>query len=103
MKKITTHKQEQEILRNSVSYINASKRAMDAVVFELTNGTPDCTVVRTVTLKTNCIDREFDTARCKRMARRLQALGFIQNWSALGHPQDGLRGTVRMWRAPFGK
>lgn len=103
MNKITTHKQEQEILRNSVSYINSSKRAMDAVVFELTNGTPDCAVVRTVTLKTNCIDREFDVARSRRMARRLQALGFKQNWSALAHPKDGLRGTVRLWRSPLRK
>lgn len=101
MKKITTHKEQREILRNSVSYINSNKRAMDAVVFELTHGTPDCKVVRTVTLKTTCLDRVFDTARCQRMARRLQAIGFRQNWAALGHQQDGLRGTVRMWRAPL--
>lgn len=100
MKKITTHKEQRAILMNGIHFINKNKRAFDAVVFELTNGTPDCKVVRTLTLKTNCLDRSFDTLRCQRFARRLRALGFKQNFAALGHPQDGLRGTIRMWRSP---
>lgn len=101
MNKITTYKEQSEALKNGVHFINKTKRAFDAVVFELTNGTPDCKIIRTLTLKTNGLDRDFDTARCQRLSRRLQALGFKQNWAALGHPQEGLKGTVRMWRAPL--
>lgn len=101
MKQITTYKEQRAALVNGVHFINKNKRAFDAVIFELTNGTPDCKVVRTLTLKTNSLDRAFDNARCQRMARRLRALGFKQNWAALGHPKDGLHGTVRMWRAPL--
>src|SRR5690606_7445095 len=100
MSKITTYKEQRKALVNGVHFINKTRRAFDAVVFELTNGTPDCKVIRTLTLKTTGLDRAFDTARCQRLARRLRALGFKQNWAALGHPQDGLHGTVRMWRDP---
>lgn len=101
MKQVTTYKEQRDTIKNSVTYINSTKRAFDAVVFELTNGTPDCKVVRTLVLKTNCLDKAFDSARCRRFARRLRAIGFRENWSALGHPQDGLHGTIRMWRAPL--
>ena len=86
-------------LQTTVAYIgNTDRRAFDAVVFELANS--NCEVQRTVVLRTSStLHRALDTKRCQRMSRRLQALGYRINWSAFGHPQDGIGGTVRMFKA----
>lgn len=86
-------------LHTTVAYIgNTGRRAFDAVVWELADG--HGTVQRTVVLKTSGgMDRDLDTARCQRMSRRLQRMGFRLNWSSFGHACYGVGGTVRMFRA----
>lgn len=96
---ITSHSEARQTLRNTVAYIgNTGRRAFDAIVYEL--ATAEGQVVRTITLKTSgTLHRDADKARAQRTARRLRALGFRLNWSAMCHPQDGIGGTVRIFRA----
>ena len=96
---ITTYQQAQKQFSSTVAYIgSAGRRAFGAVVFELADDRGQ--VKRTVVVRTGSSkDRALDTARTQRTASRLRALGFRHNWSALGHPQDGVCGTVRMFRA----
>lgn len=86
-------------LETSVAFIgNTSRRAFDAVVFELADIGGE--VKRTIVLRTSgTLHRELDTKRSQRMDRRLRALGYRKNWDAFRHPQDGIGGTVRMFRA----
>lgn len=95
----TTHQQVQAQLRSTVAFIGSTgRRALDAVVFELANGAGK--VQRTVVVKTSSTQQKaLDSKRVQRTARRLRALGFRQNWASFGHPQDGIKGTVRMFRA----
>lgn len=95
----TTHKQVQAQLQNTVAFIgNTGRRAFDAVVFELADAAGQ--VQRTVVVKTSSTQHKaLDSKRVQRTARRLRAMGFRQNWASFGHPQDGIKGTVRMFRA----
>lgn len=96
---MNAHTEVRKTLSSTVAYIgNTGRRAFDAVVFELAN--TEGQVQRTVVLKTSgCLHDDLDTARCQRMARRLRALGFRQNWASFGHPTlGGVGGTVRMFR-----
>lgn len=85
-------------LQTTVAYIgNTDRRAFDVMVFELANS--ECQVQRVVVLRTSgTLHRALDVKRSQRMSRRLQALGYRINWSAFCHPQDGIGGTVRMFR-----
>lgn len=95
---MTTTANIRKTLQTTVAYIgNTQRRAFDAVVFELADS--ECRVQRTVILRTSStLHRALDTKRSQRMSRRLQAMGYRINWSAFGHPQDGIGGTVRMYR-----
>lgn len=95
----TTYEAVRNELRSTVAFIgNTGRRAFDAVVFELADGHGQ--VHRTMVVRTGSnADRPVDSSRTQRLARRLRAMGFRQNWAAMGHPQDSVRGTIRMFKA----
>jgi hypothetical protein len=92
------HKQIQAELQSTVAFIgNTGRRAFDAVVFELADG--NCNALRTVVVKTSGTQHPaIDRIRVQRTARRLKSMGYRVNWSSFGHPQDGVKGAVRMFR-----
>lgn len=96
---MTKYKEIRKSLEQSVSYVgNTGRRAFDAVVFELAGIGGE--VKRTIVMRTSgTLHRELDVKRTQRMARRLRALGYSKNWDAFRHPQDGVGGTIRMFRA----
>lgn len=94
-----TRAETRQRLEREVAYIgNTGRRAFDAVVFELANSNAE--VERTVTVLTGgTTNVAVDTHRVRRLATRLKAMGFSVRWTSMGHPADGMGGTIRMSRS----
>lgn len=75
------------------------QRAFQTITFILSTGAgPGAPRQEITMLTTGPLNPSFDTMRLRRMMRRLKALGFRLNWSALCHPTDGIGGTIKMYK-----
>ena len=86
-----TYTEAREAVWSTVAYIDGAQtvRAFDAVVFQIDQFTPN-RPHRTVVLRMNSLNKEFDRARLQRLYRRLRRIGIGFNTPA---PAD-CRGTV---------
>ncbi|MGN6589335.1 MAG: hypothetical protein ACTHKE_03485 [Sphingomicrobium sp.] len=86
-----TYTEAREAVWTKVAYIDGAEtvRAFDVVVFQIDQFTPS-RPHRTIVLRMNMLDKNFDRARLQRLYRRLRNIGIGFNTPA---PSD-CRGTV---------